>query len=110
MKKGIEFYSVKTSDIVCIYRTDLVIFVMDKNGTRYLFDESLSELEMKLSKSEFFRVNRRIIVNINYIKSYKTVDKSKLELNLSIETIPFRIFISQELATRFKNWLTGSEV
>jgi DNA-binding LytR/AlgR family response regulator len=105
--KGNETYALKTDDIVLIYRMKLVIVVVDRNEQRYFYDKSLSELEALMDPGLFFRVNRQFIVNINYIKSFKVVEKVKLSVQLSLPNEKPEVIVSQETAPEFKRWLQG---
>jgi len=84
------------------------VYLIDKHRSKYLYDKNLSELEIELDPAIFFRANRKYIVNINYIKSYKTFEKVKLILELIIPDIQHQIILSQETAPEFKKWLAGT--
>jgi hypothetical protein len=47
---------------------------------------NLSELEEELDKNLFYRANRKYIINANYIKRFKPLEKSKI----SVELVPAR--------------------
>jgi DNA-binding LytR/AlgR family response regulator len=50
----------------------------------------------------FFTANRKYIVNINYIKSFRSYDKVKLLLEFSIPDNTHQVIVSQEKAPEFK--------
>jgi len=62
-------------------------------------------LEEILDKKKFYRPNRKYIIGANYLLRYKSVDKSKLSLEL---TLPLHeeIIVSQESAAAFKKWIS----
>ncbi|MBK5272184.1 MAG: LytTR family transcriptional regulator DNA-binding domain-containing protein, partial [Bacteroidia bacterium] len=60
-----------------------------------------------LNSEIFFRANRKYILNINYIKSYKAFEKVKLILEFTIPEIEHRVVISQETAPEFRKWIAG---
>ena len=70
-----------------------------------MLDQNLKELEEELDTKTFYRANRKYIVNINSIRSYKTFEKVKLlvELNLPMTE---DVIISQESAPGFKKWMS----
>jgi DNA-binding LytR/AlgR family response regulator len=107
VKKGLENIALKIEDVVLFYTENKVVYLMDKQKSKYIYDRNLSELESELDPVIFFRANRKYIVNINYIKSYKTFEKVKLILELTIPDLQHQIILSQETAPDFKKWLAG---
>jgi DNA-binding LytR/AlgR family response regulator len=107
VKKGLENIALKIEDIVLFYTENKIVYLIDKQRSKYIYDKNLSELESELDPAIFFRANRKYIVNINYIKSYKTFEKVKLVLELIIPEMQHQIILSQETAPDFKKWLAG---
>jgi len=105
VKKGLDHLFLHLDDVVLFYTENKVVFCMDKNGKKYLVDKNLSDLEEELDDALFFRANRQYLVNINYIKGYKTYERVKLQAHLTINSINHCIVISQETAPLFKKWL-----
>lgn len=108
VKKGLENIALKPEDIVLLYTENKIVYLLDKHKVKYIYDKNLSNSEEELDTSFFFRANRKYIVNINFIKSYKTYEKVKLLLEFSLTDIPHHVIISQETAPEFKKWLTGN--
>ena len=69
-------------------------------------EKNLADLVMLLDKERFFRANRQYIVNMEYIRSYRSYGKSKLQVELSLLDIKHCIIISQETAPHFRNWIS----
>ena len=105
VKRGIESIALKFEDMVLIYTQDKLVYVIDKVSKKYICDKTLGELEAELDDLLFFRVNRQYIVNINYVKSFKSFEKVKLLIDLSIPEINHSIVISQETAPAFRKWM-----
>jgi DNA-binding LytR/AlgR family response regulator len=106
VKKGIENISLRTDDIAIIYTEDKLTFIIDREGKKFRIDRNLAELEEELDKHVFFRANRQYIVNIGFIKSYKTYEKVKLQVDLLMPTLNHHIVISQEMAPFFRRWIS----
>ena len=105
IRKGMEYQSIKTDDIACFYTEHKLIFSIDKDAKKYLTEtRNLSELIEELEGSKFFRVNRKYIVNVNFIKRFLPVEKSKVVVELTIP-INEEIVVSQENASDFKRWM-----
>ncbi len=81
-------------------------FIVTNDGTRYLADYNLSELEDMLDKKIFFRVNRQFIIHIKAIDRFKPHTKGKILLDVVPKTND-DIIISQENASRFRHWIAG---
>jgi DNA-binding LytR/AlgR family response regulator len=105
VKKGYENISMKIEDIVLFYTENRVVYIFDKDGKKYLSDKTMNDLEAELDDSIFFRANRQYIINLNFIKSFKSYDKVKLQVRLNIPEINHLIIISQKTAPDFRSWI-----
>ena len=105
VKKGIENVVLKLEDIVMVYTENKVVYVTDNQGTKYIANKNLGELERELDTFLFFRINRQYILNVNYIKSFKSFEKVKLKVDISVPVVKHPIIISQETATAFRKWV-----
>ena len=68
-------------------------------------DKNLGELEQTLDENIFFRANRQYIININFIKGFKSYEKVKLQVDLTIPDLNHCIIVSQETAPQFREWM-----
>ncbi|MCU0326184.1 MAG: LytTR family transcriptional regulator DNA-binding domain-containing protein [Spirosomaceae bacterium] len=103
-KKGTNFYILSIHDVAFIYTESRVVFLIDKSGERYIIEKNLSELEFELPSRFFFRVNRKFIVHINAIKSFRPSFKGKIAIEL-LHLSKAEVSISQENAAQFKAWI-----
>ncbi len=104
VKKGNDLFGVKVEEIAYFYTEHKVVFVVDRNGTRYMADDALSALEERLDPSLFFRVNRKFLVHVDSVKSFKTLDKGKLQVELN-PMVREEVVVSQENAAEFRRWM-----
>ena len=107
VRKGIENIILKTGDIVIIYTENKLVYVIDKDGKKYIADKNLSDLNEELDPAIFFRVNRQYIVNVGFVKSYKAYEKVKLQIDLTMPELHHHIIVSQEMAPCFRKWISG---
>lgn len=105
VKKGLENISLRLEDVVLLYTENKIVYVIDRNGKKYLSDKNLGELEHGLDEAVFFRANRQYIVNINFIRGFKAYEKVKLIVELTPPDITHCIIISQEMAPQFRDWM-----
>ena len=102
VKKGLNFFTLKTEEVAYFYSEHKVTFVVNFEGQKFIYDEPLSELEKKLSS--FFRLNRKYLSNIDAVKSFRTLEKGKLTVELT-PSVSEEVIVSQEKASIFKDWL-----
>jgi DNA-binding LytR/AlgR family response regulator len=105
VRKGLEHIALKLDEIVLFYTENKLVYVIDRLGKKYLADKNLSDLEEDLDANLFFRANRQYIVNINFIRGFKTYEKVKLQVELMIPDLNHNIIISQENAPQFRQWI-----
>jgi DNA-binding LytR/AlgR family response regulator len=108
VRKGLENIALKLQDIVLFYTENKIVYAIDRQGVKYMADDNLTDLELELDTSSFFRANRQYIININYIKGYKAFEKVKLLVDLTVPDIHHHIVVSQETAPEFRKWIYES--
>ncbi len=106
VKRGTSYYVMPTAEVAFLYTEARVVFLIDKAGERYTVEKNLGELELELPGRQFFRANRKFIVNIEAIKSFKPSFKGKIALEL-MHLAKAEVSISQENAAQFKRWIEG---
>ncbi|HET6995975.1 MAG TPA: LytTR family DNA-binding domain-containing protein [Chitinophagaceae bacterium] len=105
VKKGMENISLRLEDVVLFYTENKVVYVIDRWGKKYLADKNLSEMEEELDSSVFFRANRQYIININFVRGFKSYEKVKLMVDLTLPELNHCIIVSQEMAPQFREWM-----
>ena len=106
VKKGIEFQSILLDDVAYFFTEQKISFLITKDGRKFLVDKNLKELEEELDLRRFYRANRKYIININYVKSYKAYDKIKIMVELTVP-VSEEIIVSQESAIDFRKWISA---
>jgi DNA-binding LytR/AlgR family response regulator len=106
VKRGMEFQTVRVEDVVYFFTEHKLVFLVDKDNRKYLAEKNnLSELEEELDRNLFYRANRKYIINANYVKRFKPLDRSKLSVELLLP-INEEIIVSQENSSSFKKWIS----
>jgi two-component system LytT family response regulator len=107
VKKGTEFLSIRMEDVAYFFTEHKLVFLVDKDNKKYLCEtNSLSDVEEMLDNKTFFRVNRKYIVSADYITKFKSIDKSKISVEITLPVFE-EIIVSQENASVFKKWISG---
>jgi len=106
-KKGTEYKTIKIRDIVYLYTDQKLVFAIATDGSKYLSMKNLKDLSDELPAGMFFKANRQTIINRDYMDTFKTVDKVKIEVRLKgADGIKFPpIIISQDYAADFRRWV-----
>ena len=108
VRKGTANTSIPVNDIAFFFSEMKISFAVDFRDAKYYMDAKLSDLERVLDKRTFFRANRQLIVNINAIREFKSIEFSKIELHIKPTAwIKDAIIISQFTAPDFKNWISN---
>ena len=108
VRKGFSKLSIPIKNIAFFYSEMKLMFVVDFSGDRYFFDSSLSDIEPQLDRKLFFRVSRQMILNINAVQEFKSIEFSKMEVTLIKNNyVKEPIVISQITAPEFKNWINS---
>src|SRR6201985_2231307 len=108
VRKGVEFQAVRVEDAGYFFTEHKLIFLVDKENRKYMAEKNnLSELEEELDKNIFYRANRKYIINANYIKRFKSLERSKISVELTLP-VNEEIIISQENSASFKKWIGES--
>ena len=106
VKKGTEFLSIRLEDVAYFFTENKLVFLVDKQNKKYLCEtNSLLDIEEVLDENKFFRVNRKYIVNADYITKFRSIDKSKISVEIALPVYE-EIIVSQENASVFKKWIS----
>jgi len=77
--------------------------LIDDHGTSHLFSQSISAIYESLNPTQFFKVNRSHIVNINHIVHMENYFKNKLLLQM--RGSKEKISTSSSITAKFRIWL-----
>lgn len=104
IKIGDQIKSVETSEIAYFRAEDNVVFVVLKNGNKYIIDQTLEQLDEVLDPDTFFRLNRAYIAGIKAIIKVSKYFNSRLliELNPGSED---QVLVSRARVKEFLEWL-----
>lgn len=106
IRLGQQLKMVEIADVAYFYREDRISFLVTKEGRRYPLDNSLESIDQSTDPKLFFRVNRKMIVNIKCIKTMYGISKSRVKLELT-PTYDQEVIVSTERSPNFKRWLEG---
>jgi two-component system, LytTR family, response regulator LytT len=103
-KVGQKLFFVETEEVAYFQADNKVVYLVDKEGNRYIIDYTLDKLESLLDPSVFFRLNRRFMVRYSAIQHIKPFSNSRLKLSVKGVAAQEEIIISRERVSEFKLW------
>lgn len=104
VRKGQQIHTLRTTEIAYFYK-DEVVMLVKKDGSTYLYDATLEELEEQLDPKHFFRINRQYLVNYPSIQSLSPGSSNRYKVALEPHTKQ-DVFVSQSKVGPLKTWLT----
>jgi DNA-binding LytR/AlgR family response regulator len=104
VKLGQTIDSIKTEDAIHFQTNDSITFLVTSNGKRYPIDYTLDQLDALLSPELFFRINRKVMMNIKSIGKVSTYFNSRLIITTQHLDQEASV-VSRDRVNDFKAWL-----
>lgn len=103
-KVGQRLFFINLEDI-CFFQADnKIVYLVDKEGNRYVVEHTVENLEDQLNPQQFFRLNRSFIVSIDAIQQVKPYYNSRLKLSVKYLTNQEDMVVSRDRVADFKQW------
>lgn len=104
VKIGDQFKHIASHEIAYFFADRNTIYLVTKEGKKYIIDYRLDELENVLDTNSFFRITRSYIVNIEAITKVHKYFNSRLlvEVNPPVEE---QLLVSRVKVDEFLNWM-----
>lgn len=99
-----KILSVKADDIAYFEGEDRYVYLVKRDGGRYIVEYKLSDLEDLLDPAHFFRLNRSFIAHFDAIDKIIVLSKSRVKVDLKPVTTR-EVTVSTEQTRDFKAWL-----
>jgi two-component system response regulator LytT len=108
VSRGEQFISIKSNEIAYFMAQDKYLFLFTNTGDSYLYEDTISNIEFKLSSKDFFKINRKFIVSHGAIKQILKYSQNRLKLELQpVHNFSELILVSSKSTKDFKNWLNN---
>ena len=104
VKSGAEIKSVEERDIAYFYSEESYTHICTTAAKKHIVDYKLDELEHLLNPKKYFRINRKLIVDISAIKKIEAYFNGRYILTIDPK-FQSEVIVSRERATAFKAWL-----
>lgn len=104
VKVGQHLKMVPIEDIECFYSENKATYLYTTEGRNYPVETSLEDLEHQVSPEDYYRVNRKFLVNLKAIKDIVAYNNSRFKLKLH-HYREDEIIVARERVKAFKDWL-----
>jgi len=101
---GQTIKSIEVAEIAYFYAHEKLVQMLSFQNQKYIVDYTMQQLEDTLDPEQFFRINRKFIVNIDAIAQMYTYSKSRVKLDLKPQN-QMEAVVSVERSPDFKAWL-----
>lgn len=89
----------------CLENGNLFLYTLDEK--KFLFQKTLNKLEKELDPTNFFRINRQIILHRKSVLEMIKLNDRRLKINTNITT-DFDLIVSRSNVTNFIKWYNKS--
>jgi DNA-binding LytR/AlgR family response regulator len=103
VQKGLAFQPIALEDVAYFFSEHKLTFLVTHQAERFLINDSLATLEAELAPAEFFRLNRTLLAHITAVRSFHSIGKGRLAVQLQPATAE-EAQVTQERAADFRAW------
>ncbi len=104
IKIGNSFTSIEANEIAYFFSEEGITQAALLTGKKHIIDHTLDEIEHEVEENNFFRISRKIVVNVKAIQKVHPHFNSRLKLDLQ-PNFHEEVFVSRERVASFKVWL-----
>ena len=103
-KVGQRLFFIAASEVAYFAADNKIVFLIDREGNRFVINNTMEKLETELNPKDFFRLNRKIIIHADAIDQIKPYHSNRLKLQVKGVPLTEEIIISRERVADFKQW------
>ena len=96
--------SIAVEDIAYLYAYEKGVYLVTFQDHTFLTDETLDSLDNLLDPAQFFRVNRKFLVNVRAISEIHRYSTRRLKVDV-VPPSRFEVIVPAEKIRGFKEWL-----
>ncbi len=104
VKSGQHLNYVPVKDIAYFFSEDGIAFAQCLNGKKHIIEYTLDQLDSMLNPSDFFRINRQVILRPESIRKIATWFNSRLKIEPEFKN-DLNFIVSRNRVSDFKKWL-----
>ena len=103
-KVGQRLFFIAASEVAYFAADNKIVFLIDREGNRFVINNTMEKLETELNPKDFFRLNRKIIIHADAIDQIKPYHSNRLKLQVKGVPLTEEIIISRERVADLKQW------
>jgi DNA-binding LytR/AlgR family response regulator len=108
-RKGNEQIVMHTEEIAYFYLQSKICFLVERGtGFKHVIPQTLRELELMLSQKNFYRINKKYVININSLMKFRLSVAGKIQIFLN-PAPKEKVFMSQQRVKDFRKWILTGE-
>lgn len=107
VRRGREHLAIPLDEIAWFATEHRLVFLVRRDGARFVVDQTLAEVSDSCGMIMFFRVNRSFIASRSAVKGWKSLGRGRLALVTDPPTGE-PVVVPAENAAAFRDWLRGS--
>ncbi|MEM8524737.1 MAG: LytTR family DNA-binding domain-containing protein [Bacteroidota bacterium] len=107
LRVGEQFVVLKSKDIAHLSFTERTVLAHTFHNRNYVLDFTLDQLEELLMPTQFFRINRGQIVNLDAVQKIHNYFGNRLKIDLKIPSKDTDSIVSRDRVKAFKQWMEG---
>ncbi|UYW00347.1 LytTR family DNA-binding domain-containing protein [Flavobacterium agricola] len=104
VKIGQQIKIISVADVLCFFSENKATYLKTLENRDYLLDGSLETIENELDNKNFFRINRKFIIQRAAIADIHLFSNSRLKVSLK-NFISEHLIVSREKVSEFKQWI-----
>ncbi len=105
---GEKIRKVEVADIAWFYAQDKSVYIRTFQNHSFPAESSLDNLEQQIDPAQFFRINRKYLVNMDAIANMLAWSRGRIKLELKPKADDeFDSVVSIDRSTDFKKWLNS---
>jgi len=106
IKVGEKIKTIKVEDVNAFYSEHKGTYLLTNAGRNYVLDSPLEHVASQLDPKTFFKISRKIVVNINAISEIIAHSNSRLKLKIPHLELD-EVIVAREKVNDFKAWIGG---
>ncbi len=99
---------VRIEDIAFAFLGNEVVYLLNFNGEKHTLFKTLDQFETVVSTTQFYRINRQMMVNRKAVKSIEPYFNRKVVVHLTVP-IPEKAIVSRLKVTPFLAWMENRQ-
>ncbi|MFM7711129.1 MAG: LytR/AlgR family response regulator transcription factor [Ferruginibacter sp.] len=106
-KVGNRSFFVPTEEVQCFMADDKMVYLIDREGNRYLVNFTMEKLEQMLDPNQFLRISRKYILNAREVEQVRPFVNNRMQVQLRGNKVGEPLIVSRDRVSVFRKWAEG---